>query len=107
MASEPSFKKRERGRRLIKKASFTAVLGCERDQSGLLGAGSRVVKIGKINTIKITTWAEVRINAVEGIIGATAWICTKSFWFLRPTDALLSFRSRASRAWEFNPGGGG
>lgn len=24
---------------------------------------------------------------------ATTWICTKSFWFLRPTDELLSFRS--------------
>lgn len=24
---------------------------------------------------------------------AATWICTKSFWFLRPTDELLSFRS--------------
>lgn len=27
-----------------------------------------------------------------GFIAAT-WICTKSFWFLRPGDELLSFRS--------------
>lgn len=27
-----------------------------------------------------------------GCIAAT-WICTKSFWFLRPMDKLLSFRS--------------
>lgn len=32
------------------------------------------------------------IMAEEGCIAAT-WICTKSFWFLRPTDELLSFRS--------------
>lgn len=34
---------------------------------------------------------EVIIRA-DGCIAAT-WICTKSFWFLRPTDELLSFRS--------------
>lgn len=40
---------------------------------------------------------EVIISA-EGCIAAT-WICTKSFWFLRPTDELLSFRSLASEPW--------
>lgn len=34
---------------------------------------------------------EVYIKVV-GCIAAT-WSCTKSFWFLRPTDELLSFRS--------------
>lgn len=29
---------------------------------------------------------------VVGCIAST-WICTKSFWFLRPTDELLSFGS--------------
>lgn len=34
---------------------------------------------------------EDKIMVVEYI--ASTWICTKSFWFLRPTDELLSFRS--------------
>lgn len=34
---------------------------------------------------------EVITRAVVCI--AATWICTKSFWFLRPTDELLSFRS--------------
>lgn len=33
-----------------------------------------------------------------GCIAAT-WICTKSFWFLRPADELLSFRSCSSEPW--------
>lgn len=40
---------------------------------------------------------EVIISDV-GCIAAT-WICTKSFWFLRPTDELLSFRSDSSEPW--------
>lgn len=34
---------------------------------------------------------EVIIRGVECI--AFAWSCTKSFWFLRPMDELLSFKS--------------
>lgn len=45
-ASAPSFKKRERGRRLVKKASFTAVLTCFRAQFGLWGLGDRVERTG-------------------------------------------------------------
>ena len=37
------------------------------------------------------TRLDVIIKEVEHI--AATWICTKSFWFLRPTDELLSFRS--------------
>lgn len=29
---------------------------------------------------------------------ASTWICTKSFWLLRPADELLSFRS-SSEPW--------
>lgn len=32
------------------------------------------------------------IIGVSNIV-ATTWICTKSFWFLRPMDELLSFNS--------------
>lgn len=45
-ASAPSLRKRKRGRRLTKKASFTAVLTCFKAQSGLWGLGESVVRIG-------------------------------------------------------------
>ncbi len=45
--------------------------------------------------MKMMSKLEAMVNAV-GCIAAT-WICTKSFWFLRPTDELLSFRSRRLR----------
>ena len=35
----------------------------------------------------------------EVVCIAATWICTKSFWFLRPADELLSFRSKASEPW--------
>lgn len=35
---------------------------------------------------------------------AATWICTKSFWFLRPMDELLSFRS-SSEPWILTTGG--
>lgn len=46
---------------------------------------------------KIRIKLDVIISEV-GCIAAT-WICTKSFWFLRPMDELLSFRSRPSEPW--------
>lgn len=46
MVSAPSFRKRERGRRLIRKANFTAVLTCFRAQSGLWGLGDSVERMG-------------------------------------------------------------
>lgn len=50
-----------------------------------------VVNRGYRRRVKIIIRLDVIISA-EGCIAAT-WICTKSFWFLRPTDELLSFRS--------------
>lgn len=45
---------------------------------------------------------EVMIKGVGCI--AFTWSCTKSFWFLRPTDELLSFKSRASELWNLTKG---
>lgn len=42
--------------------------------------------------IAITRISEEDRVRVVGCIAFT-WICTKSFWFLRPTDELLSFKS--------------
>lgn len=53
--------------------------------------GERVVKRGYERSPKIMIRLDVIMIEV-GCIAAT-WICTKSFWFLRPTDELLSFRS--------------
>lgn len=92
IVSAPSLRNRNKGRRLTKKANFTAALTCRRDQVGFLGFGVRVVKTGSKRMVKISRRLDVIINDV-GLI-ATTWICTKSFWFLRPTDELLSFRSR-------------
>lgn len=39
---------------------------------------------------------------VVGCIAFT-WICTKSFWFLRPTDELLSFKS-VRKPWNLTMG---
>lgn len=92
IASAPSLMNRKRGKRLTRKASLTAVLTCEIAQSGPRGFGFSVVRIGSVSNEKIIIKLEVIIKAVGCI--ATTWICTKSFWFLRPTDELLSFRSR-------------
>lgn len=32
-------------------------------------------------------------NTIGGTYIASTWTCTKSFWFLKPTDELLSYRS--------------
>ena len=65
-----------------------------RAQSWLWGLGERVVRTGYARSEKIIIRLEVIMSEV-GCIAAT-WICTKSFWFLRPTDELLSFRSAPS-----------
>lgn len=91
IVSAPWFRKRQRGRRLTKKANLTAVLTCSKAQSFACGLGVRVVSTGNVRRAKIIIKLEVIIMEV-GCIAAT-WICTKSFWFLRPTDELLSFRS--------------
>lgn len=92
--SAPSLRNRARGRRLVKKASFTAVFTWERAQVGSGGRGARVVSTGNVRRKKIVIKLDV-ITSEVGCIAAT-WICTKSFWFLRPTDELLSFRSGSS-----------
>lgn len=89
ITSAPSVRKMKRGRRLVKKASFTAVLTCERAQCGL--EGRMVERMGYDRIAKMMSKLE-DITMDEGCIAAT-WICTKSFWFLRPMDELLSFRS--------------
>ena len=46
IVSAPSLRKRKRGRRLTKKANFTAVLTWERAQLASWGWGVRVVRTG-------------------------------------------------------------
>ena len=46
IVSAPSLRKRNRGRRLTKKANFTAVLTWERAQLVSRGVGFRVVRTG-------------------------------------------------------------
>lgn len=94
MVSAPSDMKMDRGRRLIKNASFTAVFTWRRAQFGGLGWGERVERRGYKRSIKMMSKLEVIVISVGWCIAAT-WICTKSFWFLRPMDGLLSFRSWA------------
>lgn len=67
------------------------MLACSKAQPSFRGSGLMVVITGYTNSAKIRTRLEAIISGV-GCIAAT-WICTKSFWFLRPTDELLSFRS--------------
>ena len=63
----------------------------------------RVVNKGYVRRTKMMIRLDVIISEVECI--AATWICTKSFWFLRPTDELLSFRSGASEPWSLTMGG--
>ena len=104
IVSAPSLRNRKRGKRLTKKASLTAVLTWEMAQSCFRGLGWRVVNTGYVSKTKISTKLVVMMRGVGYI--ATTWSCTKSFWFLRPTDELLSFRSGggSSKAPEFNWG---
>ena len=61
-------------------------------EAGCWGLVEKALRMGKISSVR--TAARVEDNIREGIvILAATWICTKSFWFLRPTDELLSFRS--------------
>lgn len=46
---------------------------------------------GCARIVKMRIRVDVRVMD-EWVIAST-WICTKSFWFLRPTDELLSFKS--------------
>lgn len=89
--SIPSERNKDRGNRLIKKAILMAVFTCVRAHFWSEGVGERVVSSGYDSHTKIMIRLDVIMIEV-GCIAAT-WICTKSFWFLRPTDELLSFRS--------------
>lgn len=89
--SAPSERKRKRGKRLTKKASLIAVLTLARAQPGVVGSGVNAVRSGYVRRPKMPIRLDVIIRGEGGI--AATWICTKSFWFLRPTDELLSFRS--------------
>lgn len=79
------------GKRLTKNAVLTAVLTCVLAHSGFFGFGSSVVSRGSIRIVRTKMSEDDIIKVVEFI--ASTWICTKSFWFLRPMDELLSFRS--------------
>lgn len=74
----------------MKNAMLTAVLTCVAAHSGFWGVGFKVVKRGN-TSVTMTKIREDDIIKVAKVI-ASAWICTKSFWFLRPTDELLSFK---------------
>lgn len=93
--SAPSDRKSARGRRLTINDSLTAVFTWERAQVVFFWVGVRVVITGYNSRVKIINRLVVIIRGV-GCIAAT-WICTKSFWFLRPMDELLSFRSFVCR----------
>lgn len=97
MISAPWLRNRARGRRLTRNAIFTAVFTWSRAHPCSRGFGLIVVITGDTNSAKMIIRLEAIISA-EGCIAAT-WICTKSFWFLRPTDELLSFRSMPSEPW--------
>lgn len=94
IVSVPSLRKRQRGRMLVKKAHFTAVLTWVNAQLRGRGVGGKEERMGYISNKKIRIRLVVIMMEVRCI--AATWICTKSFWFLRPTDELLSFRSGAS-----------
>lgn len=97
MVSTPSFINRKRGSRLMKNASFTAVSTCVRPQAPAWGRGCRVVSTGYSSNRKMKARLVVIIREAGYI--ADTWICTKSFWCLRPADELLSFISQASEPW--------
>lgn len=102
IVSAPSLRKRNKGKRLTKNASFTAVLTSVRAQFECRGSGDSVVRTGYERRVKMMIKLEAIVREVE-VIAAT-WICTKSFWFLRPTDELLSFRSRSNEPWSSTRG---
>ena len=83
MVSVPSFKNINRGAKLMKNASLTAVFTWEVAHPEGVGWGLRVVRIGRARRVR-TSRREVVTIVVMCI--ASTWICTKSFWFLRPTD---------------------
>lgn len=94
MACAPSEQKRNRGNRLIKKENFTAVLASSRAQPSGFGVEERVVSTGRVRSTKIIRRDEDISKGVAGI--AFTWSCTKSLWFLRPTDGYYPLKARES-----------
>lgn len=84
-----------RGMRLRRKVIKTVVL-----IRPAISRGDRCERDIRANTGDTSSTRIIRSKVDSGVsicgIAAT-WICTKSFWFLRPTDELLSFRSGRSR----------
>lgn len=91
MVSTPSLRNKKRGRRLIIKAILIEVFTDVEYWGGCCVVGVRVEIRGRVSKIKMIKRLEDINKEVECI--AAAWICTKSFWFLRPMDELLSFSS--------------
>ena len=54
-------------------------------QSVGTGRGLRVERTGRISRVRTSRREDVIILVV---CIASTWICTKSFWFLRPTDGF-------------------
>lgn len=89
IVSVPWSKKMTKGIILMKNAVLTAVLACLRAQSCFRGWGLSVMIRGQMSVVKVNR----RVVVIIVFTIAATWSCTKSFWFLRPTDELLSFRS--------------
>lgn len=97
IASMPWSRKINRGSRLTKKDSWTAVFAWVRAQSFFKGVGLSVVKIGYSSSAKITIKLELKIIVVGCIV--FTWSCTKSFWFLRPMDDYYPSKTRGSQGF--------
>lgn len=95
MASVPWSRKIINGTMLMKNAVLTAALTCLRAQFWFKGFGFKVVIRGHMRIIKVNN--KVVVIIIFAI--AATWSCTKSFWFLRPMDRLLSFRSNVNEPW--------
>lgn len=96
VACIPVERKIKRGRRLMKKAVLTAVFTFTSAQFGAKGLGEREVKTGYNRRAKIRRRLDVKVK--EYICIVPTWICTKNFWFLRPTDDCSPLGARGKRA---------
>lgn len=69
---------------LTEKASLIAVLTRVYSGEEVLDSGNRADRRGYVSTARVKV--RVDIMVIEACSIAATWICTKSFWFLRPTD---------------------